>query len=478
VAEEATPSSATSTNREHALKATLEISNRVVSMKTRRFQIVLVPLSMLLLSICIAAAFSNCQSRPDQSRGTDIPTVELSVEPLPEPTPMPDGNGTQLALSFGTSLGEIAYLSNRTGVAEIWLLDLDTGSQRQLTETNCRDISIEGYLPGVQDFTWAPNGQKIAHLATCTPRGHQARLSVVDLLTSDVISITNLVGSSSYPSWAPSSDRLVFARDVLTTCEIYIVEFNEGEFPGVESVASATWEDSREGCFFYPVWSPDGDHIAYRGPFVGIPGVGGRTYVSIVDLEGNHMVYEPAGILRTWWIFEPLPSGLAWSNSGQYLAIATEHGYDSARLNLIEVTNQSAVLNEGFALMEQSTGRPSPFGPGFYNPVFSPNDNVLYFVSSRLEVEDTSDLFPFGTIFSVPVQDLFDTIHPDIRVVSSENQLAGFPSLSPNGEWLIYAVKVGEATEVWIQAVDGTHRQQLVGDGFVNTQPAWRPSSK
>lgn len=438
-------------------------------------------LSIFSLNACLAVPSAH-QPEPDQPNETIIPTVTLSVQPPPQPTPAPTQVWLWPALPPGVPLGEIAYISDRSGMAEIWLLDLTTGAERQLTETDCSSVAFTGgyvpeeYVSGVQYFTWAPDGQRIAYLTTCTYVTYRARLNVFDLKTSNIISITDQGGKSTYPSWAPSSDRFVFTLPPhLARRGMHIAKLSEQDEPEIGPIEGTAWEDCLAGCYEV-VWSPDGEHIAYVGPYVGLPGVGSRTYVSIVDLDGNHVVYEPVVDYRTPWIREPSSGGLVWSNNGHYLAIATALGRTGAHLVLAEVTDQVATMAEAFGLWQHFPDRLIPFGPGFHHPVFSPDGETLYFVSLWSDTEDTRQ--PFGTIYRVPVQDLLGSSPPDVQVISLQGQLAGFPSLSPDGNWLLYVVKAREATEVWLQAVDGTCRQRLVGDGSVNTRPAWRPLSR
>jgi Tol biopolymer transport system component len=447
-------------------------------MKKEHIRVVLVFLSFFLLNACLTVP-STRQSKLDQSKETIVPITTLSVRSSPPPTPVPTHSQPRLALPLGVSIEEMAYISNKSGMAEIWLLNLVTGTGKQLTETDCSNVAftggyvLEGYVPGVQYFIWAPDGLRIAYLATCTHITKQARLNVLDLETGSVIPITDRAGESSYPSWAPSGDRFIFTLPPdLMRRGMYVAGLNEQDEFEIEPIEGTAWEDCLAGCY-NAVWSPGGRHIAYQGPYVGL-GTGSRTYVSIVDLDGNHVVYEPAVDHRTPWIHEPSSGGLVWSNNGHYLAIATGLGRTGAHLVLAEVTDQAAIMAEAFGLWQHFPDGLIPFGSSFRHPVFSPDDKTLYFVSLWPDNEDIN--VPFGTIYSVPVHDLLhdSSPSPDVRIVSPEDQLTGYPSLSPDGEWLIYAVKVGEATEVWLQAVDGTRRQRLIADGFVNIQPAWR----
>jgi Tol biopolymer transport system component len=458
-------------------------------MKTKLALLAVVSLSVTSLSACSVASWAEHLDSSWPER-TTVPVATLSAESPLQPDPIPTDRPVWLALPPGASSGDVAYLSSRSGMAEIWFLDLATGSERQLTESDCSDEMSGGYMPqwyvpGVQYFDWSPDGQKIAYLTSCKASTDRARLAVLDFEIGTTTVITSLVSQNSYPSWAPSSDRLVFTRDPVYGTEIdgrmYLVDLEKDD-PKLEPVGGIAGKDCIASCY-YAVWSSDGEHIAFRGPFVGLPGVGWRTYVSIVDLEGNHLAYKPESAdkpkpnYRGAWMAEPTRDGLTWSSNGEYLALATFRlsGIE-ARLALVEVNDQTAVMN--FGLSPHHPVNPSPFGPGFSNPVFSPDDEVLYFVSLWLDTDDINVEFPFGTIYSVPTQDLLGDSSPGIRAVSPEGQRAGFPSLSSDGEWLVYAVKVEEVSEIWLQAIDGTYRQQLVSDGSANTRPAWRPFSE
>lgn len=421
---------------------------------------------ILLFGLC-TATLSCCQDV--KQRDETISTVTASP-PSPEPTDRP----RWLSLPADLSGQEIVYLSNRTGLAEIWLLDLATGSERQLTTTDCSGALVGGYVPewyqpGVDRFAWSPDGQKIAYLAMCTSVGHLAQLNIVNLGTGDVISITNKVSTYSYPSWNPSGNHLIFEWDKVTTCRMYVADLGEEDSIKIKQITNDSWD----GCFHCPKWSPDGKYVAYQGPYIG---VAWRTYVSIVDLEGNHMSYKPEyqdeyQSRDASWIAEPGCDGIAWSHNGRHLAIACARGYVPGGLEIAEVEEQTATMHSGLVTYDRES-----FGLDFYSPVFSPDDETLYFVSTW---PDTKYGWPLGTIYSIQVHDLLlDNSSPDVQVISPESQLAGFPALSPDGKWLLYAVKTGEAIQVWLQAVDGTYRQCLIGDGFVNTRPAWRPSSR
>lgn len=350
---------------------------------------------------------------------------------------------------------------------EVWLSDLTAGLAVQLTQTDCGPRSIgyipEWFVPGVQRFQWSPDGQRIAYLTMCSSTD-PAQLHLYELKANHSSLIAEGVDATGDFGWAPSGRQLVFSS--ITQETIYAVEILDASRFQVEILTRTLAA--------FPTWSPNGKYIAYRGPEVGLPGTGSRTYLSVVDSDWHHLVYDPPpqptgpGFpdSRNEWIVAPVSGGLVWSHNSRYLAVASVREYVPGSVILVEVAGQIAHKRSGVSQSSDS------LGPDFYHPIFSPDDETLYFVSARPAAEYGR---PFGSIYSVSVQDLIESSFPNIQLISPEGSLAGFPSLSPDGQWFLYVLKVDGASEIWLQAVKGAHRQRLVGDGFLNIQPIWRP---
>jgi Tol biopolymer transport system component len=228
-----------------------------------------------------------------------------------------------------------------------------------------------------------------------------------------------------------------------------------------------------QGDLYYPKWSPDDEHLAFLGPG-GAP-VG--TYLSITDFAGKHQTYlQPSGgadrAPNSGWSVSPWMDGIAWSRTGRYLAVASAHGWVNGHLDVVEISGQTATRHFG-----PDNYSSALLGGNFYTPLFSSDDERLYFVSVP-EVEGILE-WPLGGIFSVRIADVLNAApREEIEVVpiSPSDQVAGFPDLSADDKWLLYTVKQGEATEIWLQSTDGVYREPLIADGFLNMRPAWRPA--
>ena len=51
------------------------------------------------------------------------------------------------------------------------------------------------------------------------------------------------------------------------------------------------------------------------------------------------------------------------------------------------------------------------------------------------------------------------------------------PSCSPDGQWILYQVKSGSNSEIWLMKSDGTDPQAVVQDAHDNIHPCWGPGS-
>ena len=115
-----------------------------------------------------------------------------------------------LAPRFGP-LGSIAFLSDRTGWYEIWLVEADGGQVRQLT-TLGRDLS---------DLAWSPDGRTIA----CgLNRDGAVELTLIDAASGAARTLRGGLGCHSRPRWLPDGSALtVEYESPLAPPELFVV---------------------------------------------------------------------------------------------------------------------------------------------------------------------------------------------------------------------------------------------------------------
>jgi Tol biopolymer transport system component len=181
--------------------------------------------------------------------------------------------------------GQIAFVSNRTGSRDIYVLDIDTRILRNLTRS-----------PGNDAFpNWSPDGQSIVFTSE---QDHFAPLQQVNIYTASIDGriLTRLTttpddywqptwsadgGQIAYtlgfgnlwvldvnegrprflnygfdPAWSPDGRALAFYMDSANTLnsDIYVLDLETGSVRNVTGHPANDWE---------PVWSPDGLTLAF-----------------------------------------------------------------------------------------------------------------------------------------------------------------------------------------------------------------------
>ncbi|HEX8560153.1 MAG TPA: hypothetical protein VF668_18800 [Pyrinomonadaceae bacterium] len=188
----------------------------------------------------------------------------------------------------------VAFLSDRRGAYEIFVMGADGSNQRPL-----RDESP--VTP--QAFAWSPDGTRLAYA-----RGGDAYVIEVEGTAAPVnVSGYKPAGSSdSEPQWSPDGGRLVLRN--FTSCggcsDLHVVNAADGG--GRVALATGPGFDSA------PHWSPDGLLIAYEGDR-GERGV----YVTAADGTGAEALVS--GAVGAW-------GGQAWSPVGSRLAFRSATG--------------------------------------------------------------------------------------------------------------------------------------------------------
>ncbi|MEA2293193.1 MAG: TolB protein [Solirubrobacteraceae bacterium] len=151
------------------------------------------------------------------------------------PAPAWSHDGTRIAFvrpTFGTDGGI-------TGPADIWTVDADLGTLRQITSTP--DVA-EG------EPSWSPDDRRLAYVAG-------GAIRVLDLATGASVRLSPDGVQDDEPAWSPAGDRIAFTRSEGSTTHVYVMDARPG--------APATRLTSRTTQNAAPAWSPDARRIAF-----------------------------------------------------------------------------------------------------------------------------------------------------------------------------------------------------------------------
>jgi TolB protein len=198
---------------------------------------------------------------------------------------------------FGQTSSDAAKLlcvSNRTGNAEIFLIDADGKNSVNLTKSGA-----ENTFP-----TWSPDGKKIAF--TSDRDGH-LQLYVMDADGSNVKRLTDNPSSDRAPAWSPDGKQIAFCRNQ----EVYVMNADGSDPKNLTDNPSFNAD---------PSWAPDGKRIAFTS---NRSGQGFHLYVMDADGKAPQQFSEannPFG-----YVFP------AWSPDGKTI------GYTDIATNALEI---------------------------------------------------------------------------------------------------------------------------------------------
>ena len=166
---------------------------------------------------------------------------------------------------------QIAFVSQRDGDFEIYVMDADGGNQQRLTNN-----------PGDDRFpSWSPDGKRIAFSARRPGHfennfGTTYEIYAMDADGGNEQRLTENRNNDWHPSWSPDGKRIAFSSDRkgdLQNFEIYAMDADGGN----EQRLTENRAHDR-----FPSWSPDGKRIAF------FSSRDGNTEIYVMDADGEN----------------------------------------------------------------------------------------------------------------------------------------------------------------------------------------------
>ncbi|MEZ5404726.1 MAG: DPP IV N-terminal domain-containing protein [Verrucomicrobiia bacterium] len=158
--------------------------------------------------------------------------------------------------SFSPDASQVAYTSYKSGYPDVYVVNLKTGQRDR----------VAGF-PGLNSgAAFSPSGSRLA--LTLSKSGNP-EIYTMSASGGSLVRVTKTRGAEASPSWSPNGNSLVFASDDRGSPQIYIASAQGGEMKRLNTGFLYATE---------PVWSPDGKKIAFNAR------IGGAFQICLYDL--------------------------------------------------------------------------------------------------------------------------------------------------------------------------------------------------
>lgn len=235
----------------------------------------------------------------------------------------------------GIARTKIAFISNRSGNKEIYVVDYDGAGLRQVTRNGSINMSP----------AWSPDGGRLAFVSY---KGGDPDIYTVDLATGKVSLVVGGPGVQGAPAYSPDGGRIAYSQTSGTESEIYVCNEDGSGKRRITRVG---------GINTSPCWSPDGRRIVFTSDRSGNP----QLYMADTDGGGiRRLTYE-----GKW---NDIPS---WSADGRRIVYSSRRDGGGFRIVVIDPS--------GYGDESLRT-----FGPGSdEHPSWAPDGRHVVFTSTR-----------------------------------------------------------------------------------------------
>jgi TolB protein len=261
---------------------------------------------------------------------------------------------TAVAGTFPGANGKIAFVSNRDGNNEIYVMNLDGSGQKRLTN----NPAFDSYP------SWSPNGTKIAFTSN---RDGNLEVYVMNADGSNQVRLTNDASPDSDPTWAPDGKKIAFVRGdpSVGLSDLYVMDSDGSDIAGL----TTTYPDLYEQ--LTPSWSPDGSKIAFSC----YDGTGSSDYAELcmIDSDGSDFTHVLGSC------YDNSDSDPSWSPDGSKIAFASRNRDTGCDNDGSGWGMEVLVLTFGSGWKDVLANYHDPYGPDFVQPSWSPDGTKIAF---------------------------------------------------------------------------------------------------
>ena len=420
---------------------------RALPARRRRILAAVTVAAAILLLLAASAIFLG-RSRGSARRAT-------GEERWGPPRQITSALGWDLEPAFSPDGTLVAYSSNASGNAEIWVVDPDGGEPLRLT-----DDPAENQKPA-----WFPDGRAIAFVSR---RNGSSSIWKVSRLGG---SVSLLLENGDMPAISPDGARIAFVRPGPTG----FARIWAASLADPSRAERLTGDDGGEFDHMDPAWSPDGTLLCYSafrdlwlvsasgGKPRRLTGDGKADREPAFSPDGTSVFFgsdrsNPVSIWRVALDGSPPERILP----GTGTAVHPSPSRDGRRLVFSAAVNHWNVV-----VADRKTGTLSHIASSRDSdmPAMAPDGSAVAFCSNRLGTDDLwLERLETGRMAK-----------KSPRRLTSLSPGPATPAFSPDGQWIAFFRHFAGHRDLWAVPLSGGTPRPLVEGGGNNIHPAYSP---
>lgn len=337
-----------------------------------------------------------------------------------EPLRLTDHPGVDVGAAWSPNEQHIAFMRYHDGTCMLLRIPALGGTEQRLGDCG-KNASA--------DLAWSPDGQWLAYADQPIPDS-SFRLMRLHIATGKTVALTapdaQHWGDSS-PAFSPDGRWIAFSRSVsINTQDLFIVPTSGGPAERITHdkslLAGVTWDR-------------DGEHL------IAASGRGGSLGLWRISRHGGTPTWiAAAGHDAMWPRRARHGSGLVFTERRTLLNLWRYHLADTSQA-------PTALL---------------PASRSHYHPAYAPDGRRLAYIS-------TASGFPELWISLDSTQ---------TRLTSFEGSALGSPRWSPNGQRIVFDVRVDGQADVYTIRADGNDLAQVTDHPASDVAPSWSPDGR